>query len=87
MTITHIVAVKDLAIQAFMQPTTVRAPGQAMRGFGDEINRKDAQNELQRHPEDYELWKIGTFDDETGEINHAPELLLRGKDAKVPDAE
>ena len=77
-----IVAVKDLSIPAFMQPTTVRATGQAVRGFQDEVNRAAQDNNLYNHPEDFELWHLGNFDEDSGEFESNPQLLLRGVDAK-----
>lgn len=38
----------------------------AIRSFGDECRRKEPGNALGAHPEDYELWHIGSFDDNTG---------------------
>lgn len=77
-----IVAVRDSAVGAYMQPSTVRAPGQAIRGFQDEANRQDPQNTLWAHPEDFELWQLGYFDEETGDITMEKQMLIRGKDAK-----
>ena len=82
---TIIVAIKDSAMQAFMNPTGVRARGQALRSFTDEVNRADPQNPLHQHPEDYELWQLATFDEETGEFQNALEILIRGKDAVKPE--
>ncbi|WNK12796.1 MAG: nonstructural protein [Microvirus sp.] len=76
-----IVSVRDGASGAFGRPFFVHARGQAIRSFTDEINRSAADNEMNRHPEDFDLFFIGTFDDSNGGMTNAPELLLRGKDA------
>lgn len=79
----HIYAVKDLAIQAFGNCFLTRAPGEAMRSFQDEVNSTDKKNSaVAAHPEDYELYKIGEYDDELGIIkaNLQPELVARAKD-------
>lgn len=82
---TILVAVKDLAQNAFMAPASVRHTGQAIRGFVDEVNRKDQTNQCYMHPGDFELWQLGTFDDESGQLDTAPERLMRGTDAKTPE--
>ena len=74
-------AVKDLAVQAFGIPFLVRAQGEALRSFQDEANRTDEKSAIAQHPEDYELYKIASYDDQTGEIKgHEPELVARAKD-------
>lgn len=77
-----IYAVKDLAVQAFGTPFFVRAKGEALRSFQDEANRRDSDSAIAKHPEDYELYRIGDFDDQTGTIiaAQAPELVARAKD-------
>lgn len=79
---TVIVAVKDLSIPAFMAPTPVRAAGQAIRGFQDEANRPAQDNPVHNHPQDFELWQLATFDEETGQFENNQQLLIRGMDAK-----
>lgn len=76
-----IYAVKDLAVQAYGIPFFVRAKGEAVRSFQDEVNKKDGQSAIAAHPEDYELYYIGNYNDQTGEIEPlAPELIARAKD-------
>lgn len=76
-----IVAVKDLAIEAFQPPAFCRAKGEAMRGFTDAVN-DPANKQLNQHPEDFELWHIGYFNDQTGELAKLElnERLARGVD-------
>lgn len=61
--ILQIVAIRDRAVDAFHRPAFVPAIGAAIRSFGDEINRRAADNELNKHPEDYDLYHLGTYDD------------------------
>jgi len=80
-----IYAVKDLAVQAFGTPFFVRAKGEAMRSFQDEVN-KTADSAIAAHPEDYELYQLGEYDDQTGTIlPQTPELIARAKDLKIGD--
>jgi len=80
-----VVAVWDSAMQAYANPIHVPGRGVAVRSFGDEVNRAEAQNALYAHPEDYELRVLAEFDEETGVFHDPPEgvgaVLLRGKDA------
>ena len=46
--IRSIVAVKDLALGAFLPPFFVPAVGVAVRGFGDEVVKKDST--MFQHP-------------------------------------
>lgn len=77
-----LITIKDNAVQAFQPINTVRAKGEAIRGFQDAINNEQ-NRQLHKHPEDFDLYLVGTFDDETGEITvQKPELIIRGKDVK-----
>lgn len=77
----HIYAVKDLAVQAFGQPFFVRAKGEAIRSFQDEANSTTGQSAIAKHPEDYELYFVGNYDEQTGTIHSEnPELIARAKD-------
>lgn len=70
----------DLATESFGQPFTVNHTGQAVRSFTDEVNNPDSQ--VGRHHEDYELWQLGFFDTDTGEISPTKLRLIRGADCK-----
>lgn len=81
-----IVSVKDAAAQAFGRPVFVHTQGLAVRSFRDEINRKAADNEMYKHPEDYDLYVVGSFDDASGLLTaRKPELIIRGKDCHVSE--
>lgn len=74
-----VLSVRDRAMDAFMQPFFAPAVGLAVRSFGDEINR--AESPMHAHPEDYDLYQVGTFDDQTGIFtSDQPRMLAVGKD-------
>ena len=93
----HIVcAVKDSAAQTFGRFFQVPHANSAIRSFSHEVNRTPepgSQNDLFSHPDDYELYQVGTFDDVSG-LNEPmfgaddngqtkllpPQLLIRAKD-------
>lgn len=76
------IAVLDLATETYGRPFFVPHPGQAMRSFMDEVKNRDS--EIGKHPGDYELYELGSFDDATGQFTPppAPIRLLRGSDFK-----
>lgn len=85
--ILHICAVRDSAVNAFGQPIFVTHVGAAARNFADEINRPAQDNGFYQHPEDYELYVLGTYDDQTGKVEslkQGAELVSRGKDVRRP---
>lgn len=61
-----VVSVRDRAANAFGRPVFVAAAGLAVRSFMDECNRNAADNEMFKHPGDFELFELGVFNDETG---------------------
>jgi len=82
MTILTIVSVKDRAVDAYNRPFYVPTIGSAIRSFTDEVNRKES--EMQAHPEDYDLYDMGTFCDQTGTFlppeGGIPRVISRAQD-------
>jgi len=85
MTILTIVAVKDRAVDAYNRPFYVPTTGAAIRSFTDEVNR--AESEMAAHPEDYDLYEMGTFCDQTGTFlppeGGIPRVISRAQDLKI----
>lgn len=85
MTILTIVAVKDRAVDAYNRPFYVPTIGAAIRSFTDEVNRNES--EMNAHPEDYDLYELGTFCDQTGTFLPAdggvPRVISRAQDLKI----
>lgn len=79
-----VVAIRDRAIDTYSQPVFVPSLGGAIRSFGDEVKRphtEERPNPLNRHPEDYDLFLLGEFDDQTGVFDGCrPEQVAVGKD-------
>lgn len=57
-------SVFDTKVGAFMPPFAARSDGEAMRSFGDAIG--DGKSQFAAHPEDYQLFYVGSFDDSSG---------------------
>lgn len=77
-----VMAIKDTASQTFATPFFPPAEQVAIRSVGDLVNAPDRGNQIANHPEDYELYELGFFDDNTGLIvsNAEPRLVARCKD-------
>ena len=79
-----IVAIKDRAADAFMRPWFVPTAAMAIRSFMDEVNRKAEDNQLFHHPDDFDLYELGIFDDSNGRVQSHSDMkvLMLGKQAK-----
>ena len=80
-------AVRDRAVDAFGRPIFVATNGAAIRSFSDEVNRSGADSPMHQHPEDYDLYQLGTFDDGSGKFEclEQPRMLAVGKDCFTGD--
>ena len=77
----YIVSVKDRAADVYMRPFFVAHKNVAIRDFTDEVNRKADDNQLNKHPDDFDLYLLGTFDDNFAEFkSEGPVVLVRAKD-------
>ena len=56
-----IFSVFDEKAKAFANPFFIPNKGQAVRSFGDAVS--DGNTMLSKHPGDYQLYEIGTFDE------------------------
>lgn len=78
-----VVSVYDRASEVFGRPAFIPARGAAVRSFTDEVNRVAPDNELNRHPDDFDLYVLAEFEDSKGvfsPIDGGPVVLVRGKD-------
>lgn len=85
---TLIVAVRDRVSVAFMQPNFVGSKGGAIRAFADAVNSRDEKSRsmIAQHPEDFDLFLLGSYDDETGLFDTGvPQQIAVGKDLLVKD--
>lgn len=70
----EIFAVYDSAVQAFMQPFFSPSKGAALRALTDAVN--DPKHEYAKHSGDYSLFKLGSFDDNSGLFDTAPPEVI-----------
>ncbi len=74
----------DVKAGAYLQPWFLLRDAMAVRAFGDCCN--DAEHNFGRHPEDFTLFVIGSFDDQKAVIDwHAPRSLGNGIEFVVVD--
>lgn len=71
-----IFTVYDSKTEAYMPPFFMQSTGQAMRSFEDTINH-EKEHVFGKHPEDFTLFELGKFDDQTSTFNlHKTSLPL-----------
>lgn len=76
-----VLAVRDRAVEAFGTPIFCNAIGQGVRSFIDEVNRDGGP--MNAHPEDYELYLVGEFDDQAGRMIQVDlRQLAAGRDVR-----
>lgn len=79
-------SVRDVKVEAYLPPFTMRSKGEALRGFADAVSSKDSA--LGQHPEDFVLFYLGEFDELTCkfDLTSAPVAMGTGVDfLKVSD--
>ena len=70
----------DAAANVYMRPFFFQADGQAQRAFQDLSN--DDNHEVGKHPEDYTLFRVGSFDDNEGKVtSQSPFKIINGAEA------
>lgn len=61
--ILSVFTILDSKIGSYMNPFYAKNKGQALRDFIDLM--KDSQSVISKHPEDYSLYEIGSFDQDS----------------------
>lgn len=79
----YVISVKDLGANAFTTPNFTNSLGIAVREFKDIINQSD--HAFHKHPDDYELYVMATFDDNIGVFKQDLRCLVRGADVATHD--
>lgn len=84
MAVLRMFCIRDVVVGAYNRPFCMVSRGQAIRSFQDEITRPSDENPMYKHPSDYELYEVATFDDESARFTFPdqPELLMTGANIK-----
>lgn len=72
-----LLVLKDLKAEAFMTPFFAPTNGVAFRELQDQLRKGGDGNVLASHPEDFELYELGSFDPADGGlfVHDQPALL------------
>lgn len=62
----NIYAIRDDQVDAYAQPFFSPTNGSALRAFADHVN--EAGTAANKHPRDFSLYHLGTYDEHTGQI-------------------
>lgn len=73
----YIFAIYDSAGSFYKDPFMINNKGIALREFADACNNKETF--LSKHPGDYTLFELGTFDQDTGKFDILPTPVSLGK--------
>lgn len=77
--VTKIYAVYDHKAEAFLQPFFAKNDAVAERMFSAAV--MDDEHQFCKHAEDYTLWTLGVFDEESGVLHSTgPKTMLRAFD-------
>jgi len=79
-----IVVLKDTAAQVFSQPMFVPTTAVAVRSLREEMSNPNATSDVARHPDDFELYNIGTYSEDDASLAplSEPQLIVRCKDLR-----
>ena len=84
--ILKVFSVYDAKACFFSNPVFDQKEASVIRGFCDEVLREDKHNQWNKHPEDFSLFLLGEFDNETGAIKTHPPVNLITASAAVASA-
>lgn len=79
--------VRDTAVGAFLVPLFFVAEGEARRAFADWTNKPSSESMIYQHPEHFQLYLAGEYDDVSGlfTLLPAPEFLVDAVSVAIRD--
>lgn len=83
-----IYSIRDNRTEAFLRPFFLQNDSVLDRAMIDAVN--DPQSQLHQHPQDFAVYDLGEFDEQTGQITQCPpthKYNLVQINAQVPEAE
>lgn len=81
----RIFSVYDVKAEAYLAPFTFPENGQAIRAFSDTVN--DPNSMFNKHAADFTLFRLGYFDQSSGEFENDREFLIGGAAVKIAEAD
>lgn len=81
----YIFAVRDRMADVFGSPFMQASKNMAIRTFSDSVNAVgDTGGLISKHPDDFDLYQLGTWDDNTGLYSTGqPEQIAIGKEVFI----
>lgn len=83
----QVFTVFDRKAKIYMPPFCFRTRSEAVRAFSESC--RDSGHMFCKHPEDFALYSIGDYDDQTGEmlaLKNGPEIVIYAQGAYTPAA-
>lgn len=79
------VAIRDAKAEVFSRPMFYVSRGVAMRDFADAVNGNPEESAYAKHPEDFGLFVVGSFDDNSGMLVPVmqPQMLCTALELKA----
>lgn len=75
-------SVRDSKAETFHPPIYVKTHGEAERNFHATVNNEETT--IGRYPDDYDLYYIGEYDDQTGKIkSETPQHIVKAVQLKT----
>lgn len=83
--ILQVFTIRDRSADVYDRPFFAVSIGVAIRSFTDEVNRNGADNMMFKHPEDFDLYHLGEYDDSSADftISDNPVQIAIGKNVSV----
>lgn len=80
-----VLSVYDRAAGAYGRPVFSASVGASVRSFQDECNREAADNPMFAHAKDFDLYRLGEFDDASGRFTslEMPEMIAQGAQMRL----
>jgi hypothetical protein len=81
--IKNIYAMYDKQVGSYLAPLTLETDAEAIRVFTTWVNADDKQNNVSLYPEHFSMWKLGTVDTTSGNLETEQKELITGNACKV----
>lgn len=80
----QVMVVRDIKVEAYGAPFCTPSVGIAIRSFTDAVNNPEKNSDISKHPADFDLFHLGTYDDNTAAIEQyeMPKHIINGEGAK-----
>lgn len=75
-------AIRDNLSEMYMTPVLFQNENVALRWFSGVVNSKEQNEVIYNNPADFELWKLGIYDNNTGDLVPMLEKIATGLSVK-----